>query len=190
MANEITKPNPRVVIEITGGCVSDIYTDLNDVEFVVVDWDNIKNGDAEGRERPYALGLKRMSGDLRDEVEQAFAPDADQPAEDQKLKLITVDLTAMEWRDKTFGNTYFSAQVTVNFGLPDAKTFYMPMQYGSGSCYEFAALSELVKLGYISPEFKARPLGFYCRENLIPYRPNVHENQKQRDVKAFGTEPK
>ena len=33
----------------------------------------------------------------------------------QKIK--TLDITAKEWFDKVNGNSYFSAQVTVNFGM-------------------------------------------------------------------------
>jgi len=40
----------------------------------------------------------------------------------------TLDIQAKEWFDKVNGNSYFSAQVTINFGMPDEKTLYAPLQ--------------------------------------------------------------
>jgi hypothetical protein len=37
------------------------------------------------------------------------------------MKIKTIDITALEWFDKVNGNSYFSATVTLNFGMKDQK---------------------------------------------------------------------
>ena len=57
----------------------------------------------------------------------------------------TVDVQAREWFDKVNGNSYFSTDITVNYGLNNAVSFYLPMQYGHGDHYRYEAFEEIKK---------------------------------------------
>lgn len=56
------------------------------------------------------------------------------------MKIKTIDVQAKEWFDRTYGNSYFSMNVTVNYGMKNATTFYVPMQYGYGDHYRDMAI--------------------------------------------------
>ena len=43
-------------------------------------------------------------------------------------KLKTIDIQAKEWFDKANGNSYFSGEITLNFGMDDVETFIINMQ--------------------------------------------------------------
>ena len=58
----------------------------------------------------------------------------------------TIDIKTLKWFDKTYGNTYFAQEITLNYGMPDAETLYNPFQYGYSS-YEHEALQFLHKQG-------------------------------------------
>jgi len=94
--------------------------------------------------------------------------------------LKTIDISAKEWFDKTYGNSYYSARVTVNFGLKNETTIYLPFQYGHGDSYYYHALEELARLGFAEDIFNK------ARDKKIQVRYNKRENCLKRDVKAFG----
>lgn len=56
--------------------------------------------------------------------------------------------------DKTYGNTYYSARVYVDGSIIST----IPMSYGYDMQYLSGARDELIKLGYISPEYSSKPL--------------------------------
>ena len=58
-------------------------------------------------------------------------------------KIKTVDVTAKEWFDKVNGNSYFSAEVTINFGMENSTTLNLPYQYGYGEHYRDMAFQEI-----------------------------------------------
>jgi hypothetical protein len=59
----------RLVIEISGGVLQEVYNNVNDLEITVVDWDNINDGgDAY---KIHALGLKRMPEETAHEADNA-----------------------------------------------------------------------------------------------------------------------
>jgi len=62
----------------------------------------------------------------------------------------TLDINARSWFDKVNGNSYFSGQIVVNFGLEDEKRFFMPFQYGYGDCYLWQAITTLQNAKVIS----------------------------------------
>jgi hypothetical protein len=63
-----------------------------------------------------------------------------------KTSLIkTIDVQAKEWFDKVNGNSYFSMDITINFGKNNQKTIYVPMQYGYGDHYRFIAFKTIKK---------------------------------------------
>jgi len=97
----------------------------------------------------------------------------------------TIDLKAKEWFDKVNGNSYFSAQATINFGMEDEKTVFIPFQYGYGDHYLTIAASQLQTDGLL-PHDTIYSFTRWCRENGIVLRYSKQEKCLQRDVKAFG----
>lgn len=57
----------------------------------------------------------------------------------------TIDIQAKEWFDKVNGNSYFSAEVTINYGMKNQVNFYIPMNYGYGDSYRYKAFEEIKK---------------------------------------------
>lgn len=60
-------------------------------------------------------------------------------------KIKTVDITAKEWLDKVNGNRYFSAEVTINFGMKNSTTLNIPYQNGYGDHYRDVSFQEIKK---------------------------------------------
>ena len=99
------------------------------------------------------------------------------------MKTKTIDIQGKSWFDKVNGNSYFSAQVTVNYGLKGVSSFKLPFQYGYGSQYEQEAFKELRERKLI----KTIERGFYaCQEEGIVLRSNIQEGCLKRDVVAWG----
>lgn len=109
----------------------------------------------------------------------------------KRFKLKTIDVTAKEWFDRTYGNSYFSAVITLNYGMEDQKIIHLPFQYGYGDHYMDMAQQELANLGYTKPEKYSyggiEQLPSYCRERKIILRRQKIENCKQKEVIQFGT---
>jgi len=60
------------------------------------------------------------------------------------MKIHTLDINALEWRDKVNGNSYFAGEIIVNMGMKRSeRCFFMPFQYGYGSQYENEAINVL-----------------------------------------------
>ena len=49
-------------------------------------------------------------------------------------------------RDKINGNSYFSSDVTLNYGMDSQEIIKLPFQYGYGDQYYFSSLEEVKKL--------------------------------------------
>lgn len=98
----------------------------------------------------------------------------------------TLDIQAKEWFDKVNGNSYFSAQIHINYGMPTAQVLYLPFQYGYDSQYEFEAKGALQMAGILPRELN-RPLWYYCEKNNIKYNASKRDKCLKRDVKAFGS---
>ncbi len=103
------------------------------------------------------------------------------------LTIKTLDINGKEWFDKVNGNSYHSAQATINYGTPEAVTVYIPFQYGYGSQYEYSAFKALQEAGYI-PKQDSMVSGWrYYEENGIIARQNIERKCKKRDVIAWGS---
>ena len=65
-----------------------------------------------------------------------------------------IEISSREWFDRSGGNTYFAAYVTVwtSTEFADAVRYVLPFQYGHDSQAKFTALRELLKLGVIDTE--------------------------------------
>ena len=101
------------------------------------------------------------------------------------MKIKTLDVTAKSWFDRINGNSYFSAIVTVNYGMKTAKTLLLPFQYGYGDHFIDIAKDELVKAGLIKSD-KMTALWRYCEENKIILRTQKHVGCLKRDVVNWG----
>lgn len=97
----------------------------------------------------------------------------------------TIDINARTWFDKVNGNSYFSAIVVVDYGLPTVKEFKLPFQYGYGEQYVHAAKMALVKNGLISENDERAPLWSYCEANNIILRYDNQKNCLKREVVNF-----
>lgn len=97
------------------------------------------------------------------------------------MKIKTIDVNALEWFDKVYGNSYFSGTITLNYGMKNAKEYKMPFQYGSGDQYIFEAGYLLYKEGVIKLE-KHQVLWRYCKDNNIVLRTDKKENCLKREL--------
>jgi hypothetical protein len=92
----------------------------------------------------------------------------------------TIDINAKEWFDKTYGNSYFSAIVTIDYGMESEQQIKLPFQYGYGDYYKEAGFEELQKLGIVSdPNIQ---LWKYCNDNNIILRCNIKRNCLKKEV--------
>lgn len=89
----------------------------------------------------------------------------------------TIDVNANEWWDRVNGNSYFSASVTVNFGMPDSYRFLLPFQYGYGDHYLGVTRDALQFLGV-----KIDGALWTVKDAGIILRTNKVEGCKKRDL--------
>lgn len=99
------------------------------------------------------------------------------------MKIKTIDITAKEWFDKLNGNSYFSARVTINYGLKNEKTIYIPFEYGYGDSFLYQSLKELQELKLLDKSINSTQ---DLRENKIILRTHKMDKCLKREVIAFG----
>jgi hypothetical protein len=99
----------------------------------------------------------------------------------KKIKIKTIDIHTKTWFDKIFGNTYFSQQIVLNYGLKDHVIIYNPFQYGYCS-FDHDALKKLIEENYL-PE---KTTFYELKDKGIIIRNNVEYNCKKKDVTNFG----
>jgi hypothetical protein len=102
----------------------------------------------------------------------------------------TIDVNALEWFDKTYGNSYFAANVVLNYGLKTEKTIKIPFKYGYGDSYKYEALKELLKLDLVHGVVKYSHGGIediytFCQRNKITLKTSKKENCKKSDLKTI-----
>lgn len=98
------------------------------------------------------------------------------------MKIKTIDIQAKEWFDKTYGNSYFSANVTLNYGMKTEKSIYLPFQYGYGSHYIDMAFKALQKQKIIKTTESNEAFWRFCERNKIILRTSKKENCLKRDL--------
>ena len=76
-------------------------------------------------------------------------------------QLKTIDINVKEWHDKINGNSYFSSDVILNYGMNSQETIKVPFQYGYGDHYIYQSLREIQKLFPKSKWYKENLLGKY-----------------------------
>lgn len=102
------------------------------------------------------------------------------------MKIKTVDVQAKEWFDQVYGNSYFGAVVTINYGSEDERDIKLPFQYGYGDHYQDMAFKAIIKSGLITDaEENESPWRYYERKGII-VRHSKEERCLQREVKNFA----
>lgn len=97
----------------------------------------------------------------------------------------TLDIQAKEWFDKINGNSYFSALITIDFGMDSEKSIKIPFQYGYDNQYLCASLNELRTLGFIDID-NFTPLYRYCNDKGIVFNSSKLNKCLKRDVVSWG----
>lgn len=86
---------------------------------------------------------------------------------------------AKEWRDKAYGNTYFSARIYLDGELATI----LPFQYGYDGMALYTAMGVLASNGKMPKD----TFGYGLKETYGIVLHYIKEtNQKKRDVKAWG----
>jgi len=88
----------------------------------------------------------------------------------------TLDINAREWFDKVNGNSYFSAQIVVDYDLPTYKKYFLPFQYGYGDSFQWQSLKHLKEVGEI-PESISHL--WQLRDNGVIIRTNKRDTLKR-----------
>jgi hypothetical protein len=65
--------------------------------------------------------------------------------------MTTLDINAREWFDKVNGNSYFSAEITINAGQESQRKYFLPFQYGYGDAYLYQSF-EVLQNNYEIPQ--------------------------------------
>ena len=99
-----------------------------------------------------------------------------------KTKIKTIDVQAKEWFDRTYGNSYFSMNITINYGLKSAETFFVPLQYGYGNHYEHMAFEALQTKGFIPNQPPNASYSNYYYSKKIIYRASKQANCLKREL--------
>lgn len=91
----------------------------------------------------------------------------------------TLDINAKEWFDKVNGNSYFSAQIVIDYDLPTYKKYFLPFQYGYGDSFQWKSLKHLQEIGEITNN-----IGYLgqLRDNGVIIRTSKR-NALKRDLK-------
>lgn len=80
----------------------------------------------------------------------------------------TIDIQTLVWFDKTYGNSYFAQEITLNYGMEDEERFVNPFQYGYSS-FEYEGIQFLKKKGFELPtgfcSYDAKQIGIIIRSN-------------------------
>ncbi len=104
------------------------------------------------------------------------------------MKIKTVDIDSKVWFDKVNGNSYFSLQVTVNYGMKNSKTFYRALTGGYNNQYIYEGFKVLQDEKVIPKQDAGINYWNYYDNNNIIARYDKKENCLKRDVIKFGIE--
>lgn len=94
----------------------------------------------------------------------------------------TIDMVTKEWFDRVYGNSYFSARITIDYGMENEKEFVIPFKYGYGS-YSKQKAMELIRKNY--PELE-NIRDWELKDKGVILRYTKYENCLKREVKAWG----
>jgi len=84
----------------------------------------------------------------------------------EKYKIKSIKVSVMEYFDKTYGNSYFSATAVINFENKNQKIYKIPFQYGCGDHYQTVVFEKIKKeMGVKCDDYTS--MGRYCDDNKI-----------------------
>lgn len=89
-----------------------------------------------------------------------------------------IEVKAKEWTDKTYGNSYFSAEVSV-IATDRIVHFQIPMTYGYDSAFEYTAAAVIAQLFDIKID---TPLNWWARNNNIIVYSNIQKRCLKREL--------
>jgi len=95
------------------------------------------------------------------------------------MKIKTIDLYCKEWFDKVNGNSYFSCDIILNYGMKSEKSFTLPFQYGYEEHYIDMAKVFLFEKRYFKEN---NIMWMLCRENNIILRTYKKENCLKKEL--------
>jgi hypothetical protein len=102
------------------------------------------------------------------------------------MKIKTIDINAKEWFDKVNGNSYFSAVISLNYGMKTQQDYSIPFQYGYGEHYIDMANKFLIEgkiiIGKRHDNGSYPALWQYCKDNKIILRTSKKENCLKREL--------
>ena len=100
-----------------------------------------------------------------------------------KASIKTIDIQTKEWFDKINGNSYFSSEITINYGLNTQKKLYVPFEYGYGSHSEDVCFQKIKKeINKNILKDYTRGLWSFCQDNKILFRSSKQENCLKREL--------
>lgn len=99
-----------------------------------------------------------------------------------------IEVIAKEWFDKTYGNSYFSANVHIEYKDNSTKTLYIPFQYGYGDHYRDIATKAVLNHFDQKDEENCKLLWHYRDKYNFHLSHHKHERCLKREVVAFGKE--
>jgi len=102
------------------------------------------------------------------------------------MKIKTIDVNALEWFDKINGNSYFSAEIVLNYGLNAVIVLECPFQYGYGDQFTYEAQKKLLELGYLPQEGKNRGLFTIAEALGFDYYNAKAETKKANMFKLYA----
>jgi hypothetical protein len=96
-------------------------------------------------------------------------------------KLKTIRIETLYWFDRVYGNSYYSAQVTVNWGMNDEASFCVPFRYGNPDSVSIEII------GALCARYNIKNWSWAKLDDLgIKKYTGRPTKALQRDVKAFG----
>ena len=98
----------------------------------------------------------------------------------------TIDIFAIEWFDKINGNSYFGANIILDYGMDDREDIPITFQYGYGDSYIDEAKKILTEHNYISPSH-TEALWSYCKSNSIILRTYKKNGLKREAINQGET---
>lgn len=98
------------------------------------------------------------------------------------MEMKTIDVNALEWFDKLNGNSYFSAEIVLNYKLKDEKIIKLPFQYGYGDHYQYEALTQIKEI--LKIKWTKHNLSGFCSDNNIILRTNKKENCLKKELEV------
>lgn len=95
----------------------------------------------------------------------------------------TIDVNAMEWFDKINGNSYFAANIVINYGMKNEVHLKLPFQYGYGGHYRHMAYNKIRKELNCFKKYDRNTSYWRAYENEgIIHRHSIKENCLKREL--------